>query len=128
MASALVGTVASRVLSRRFSAGQLLATATAIALFSIAAATLIIYPTETTTVSLASYQVLLTLLCTFELAVGLYLPSMNKLQTELVPTDERAAVVGLFRVPLNLIATVGLLMLHHYGSDRRYGNWLILLM
>lgn len=128
MASALLGTVASRILSRRFSAGQLLATATSIALFALAAASLIVYPRTSESTSLASYQVLLALLCTFELAIGLYLPAMQKLQTDLVPAEERAAVVGLFRVPLNVLATLGLLILHHSGGDRRYGNWLILLM
>lgn len=44
----------------------------------------------------------------------------------MLPNEDRAAILGLFRIPLNLIASAGLLILH--SRDRRYGNWMILIL
>ncbi|XP_021238118.1 molybdate-anion transporter isoform X1 [Numida meleagris] len=55
-----------------------------------------------------------------ELACGLYFPSMGFLRRKVIPEKERAGVLHWFRVPLNLLACLGLLLLH--GSDHRSGT------
>ena len=79
MASALVGSLCFRVLNRRFTAYQLLAAASAVALFALSCSLWII-PSSAKEWTLKSFDVLLMLFCTYELAVGLYLPAMNRLQ------------------------------------------------
>ena len=123
MASALLGTMVQRVLARRFSAAQIVCGAAAIALTAMGLSVALIYPGES---SVAHFKVLLASLCSFELAVGLYFPAMQKLQKDVLPADDRAAIVGLLRVPLNVMAAAGLLVLH--SRDRVYGNWSIIVI
>ncbi|XP_072261992.1 molybdate-anion transporter [Pyxicephalus adspersus] len=55
-----------------------------------------------------------------ELACGLYFPAMSFLRRRLIPEKEQAGVLNWFRVPLNLIAGLGLLVLH--DSDYQSGT------
>ncbi|XP_039602655.1 molybdate-anion transporter [Polypterus senegalus] len=49
-----------------------------------------------------------------ELACGLYFPSMGFLRDRIIPKKQRAAVLAWFRLPLHLLACMGMLAL--YGS------------
>nr|XP_039252172.1 molybdate-anion transporter-like [Styela clava] len=49
----------------------------------------------------------------FELSVGVYFPSMSELKRLVKPELQNFAVTAWFRVPLNLFACFGLIMLHH---------------
>lgn len=55
-----------------------------------------------------------------ELASGLYFPAMSFLRRQLIPEKEQTGVMNWFRVPLNLIAGLGLLVLH--VSDYQSGT------
>ncbi|XP_028928653.1 molybdate-anion transporter [Ornithorhynchus anatinus] len=55
-----------------------------------------------------------------ELACGLYFPSVGFLRRKVIPEAERAGVLNWFRVPLHLLACLGLLVLH--GSDGGTGT------
>lgn len=45
----------------------------------------------------------------FEMAVGMYFPTMGTLKGCIVPEDKRAAIYNLFRIPLNFIVLFSLL-------------------
>lgn len=47
-----------------------------------------------------------------ELACGFYFPAVSFLQGRVIPVERRAAVLACFRLPLNLLACLGLLALH----------------
>ncbi|KAM9785790.1 molybdate-anion transporter [Neosynchiropus ocellatus] len=47
-----------------------------------------------------------------ELACGLYFPAVGFLQSRVIPEERRAGVLGWFRLPLHLLACLGLLALH----------------
>uniref|UniRef100_A0A3B1IH99 Molybdate-anion transporter n=1 Tax=Astyanax mexicanus TaxID=7994 RepID=A0A3B1IH99_ASTMX len=47
-----------------------------------------------------------------ELACGLYFPAVSFLQGRVIPMERRAGVLTWFRLPLNLLACLGLLALH----------------
>lgn len=81
MGAVLAGTLLQRTLSRRFSAVQLLTLSAALALVSLCLVVTLTYPAEAT---LIKYKVLLVVFCTFELSVGLYYPSMRRLQKEVM--------------------------------------------
>ncbi|XP_074991509.1 molybdate-anion transporter isoform X3 [Calonectris borealis] len=55
-----------------------------------------------------------------ELSCGLYFPAMGFLRRKVVPEKDRLGVMNWFRLPLNLLACLGLLVLH--DSDRRTGT------
>ncbi|NP_001121281.1 molybdate-anion transporter precursor [Xenopus laevis] len=55
-----------------------------------------------------------------ELACGLYFPAMRFLRRRLIPEKEQTGVLNWFRVPLNLLAGLGLLVLH--DSDYQSGT------
>ncbi|KAM8975994.1 molybdate-anion transporter [Pelodytes ibericus] len=55
-----------------------------------------------------------------ELACGLYFPAMGFLRRRLIPEKEQTGVLNWFRVPLNLLAGLGLLLLH--DSDQKTGT------
>ncbi|XP_022087015.1 molybdate-anion transporter-like [Acanthaster planci] len=55
-----------------------------------------------------------------ELACGLYFPSMGFLRGKVLPETHRAGIMNWFRVPLNLIACVLLMVLH--GDSSREGT------
>ncbi|XP_061759308.1 molybdate-anion transporter [Nerophis ophidion] len=47
-----------------------------------------------------------------ELACGLYFPAVSFLQSRVIPEEKRAGVLAWFRLPLHLLACLGLLALH----------------
>ncbi|XP_072162922.1 molybdate-anion transporter-like [Diadema setosum] len=47
-----------------------------------------------------------------ELACGIYFPAMGFLRGKILPESHRAGIMNWFRVPLNLIACIGLMVLH----------------
>ena len=59
----------------------------------------------------------------FEVAVGVYYPTMNFLCARIIPEEHRRSIVNCFRLPLNLIACVVLMMLHNDAF--LHGNRLI---
>ncbi|XP_070564730.1 molybdate-anion transporter-like [Ptychodera flava] len=52
-----------------------------------------------------------------EFACGLYFPAMGFLRSQVLPEAQRAGIMNWFRVPLNLIACVGLMLLHGDPSE-----------
>lgn len=56
----------------------------------------------------------------FQLAVGIYTAAMATTQNELIPHQHRSAVSSWFRIPLKLIACIGLVSLH--SDDNEHGN------
>ena len=59
----------------------------------------------------------------FETAAGVYFPAMSYLRSKLIPDAYRRSISNCFRIPLNLIACVVLMMLHN--DTFRHGNRLI---
>ncbi len=58
-----------------------------------------------------------------EVSVGMYFPAMTLIRNQAVPEVSRTSVMNWFRVPLNLIACIVLMMLH--DDAFRHGNRLI---
>ncbi|XP_033106125.1 molybdate-anion transporter-like [Anneissia japonica] len=50
-----------------------------------------------------------------EIACGLYFPSMGFLRNEILPETHKVSIMNWFRVPLNMIACIGLMILHDEG-------------
>lgn len=57
-----------------------------------------------------------------ELACGLYFPALNFLQGRIIPEEKRASVLAWFRLPLHLLACLGLLALHGEVSGTGAGE------
>ena len=55
--------------------------------------------------------------CVFEVAVGVYWPSIGIIKSQFVPEHVRATVYNLFRVPLNLIVVIALANLGVLSDD-----------
>ena len=59
----------------------------------------------------------------FEFAVGIYFPCMGQLRSRIIPEQHRWSIMNWFRVPLNLIACIVLMLLHE--DVFRHGNSMI---
>ncbi|XP_008317112.1 molybdate-anion transporter [Cynoglossus semilaevis] len=57
-----------------------------------------------------------------ELACGLYFPALSFLQGRIIPEEKRASVLAWFRLPLHLLACLGLLALHGEVSGAGEGE------
>ncbi|XP_077978561.1 molybdate-anion transporter-like [Glandiceps talaboti] len=55
-----------------------------------------------------------------EFACGMYFPAMGFLRSQVLPEAHRVGIMNWFRMPLNLIACVGLMMLH--GDPSQMGE------
>jgi hypothetical protein len=44
--------------------------------------------------------------CVFEVVIGLFWPSMMTLRAAYVPEEERATIINIFRIPLNLFVCI----------------------
>ena len=53
-----------------------------------------------------------------ELACGLYFPAMSWVRQRILPEAHHAGIMNWFRVPLNVIASVVLLVLHDTHSSK----------
>lgn len=62
----------------------------------------------------------------FEVAVGLYFPAMGYLRSRIIPDTHRWGVINWFRVPINLIACVVLMLLHE--DVFQHGNRMIFVL
>lgn len=62
----------------------------------------------------------------FELAVGIYFPSMGHLRSRIIPDAQRWGIINWFRVPINLIACIVLMLLHE--DVFQHGNRNILIV
>lgn len=117
MAASALGSALYRLaLSRRYRLQplQLLALAVLLLFFSLFMLTFSTSPgQESPTESFLAFLLI-------ELACGLYFPAMGFLRRQVVPEKERLGVMNWFRLPLNLLACLGLLVLH--DSDRRTGT------
>jgi MFS family permease len=54
-----------------------------------------------------------------ELALGIYFPAIGTLRGFLVPENQRSTVVNLFRIPLNILTVLALLMVKSGSTDRQ---------
>ena len=59
----------------------------------------------------------------FEIGVGIYFPAMGFIRSRIIPDKHRTSIMNWFRVPLNLIACVVLMLLH--DDHFKHGNRLI---
>jgi hypothetical protein len=62
-----------------------------------------------------SHQIVLTAFCLFEMCVGVYFPAIASQRAKHVPNEVRATIMGIFRVPLNLIVVLTLLNASQVG-------------
>ncbi|XP_069132011.1 molybdate-anion transporter-like [Argopecten irradians] len=62
----------------------------------------------------------------FEVAVGIYFPAMGHLRSRIIPDTHRWGVINWFRVPINLIACVILMLLHE--DIFQHGNRMIFVL
>lgn len=122
MAAALIGTILQRVLSRRLSAINLLSLSAALSFIGMTIVVTVSYPGHE---SALKFNVMLWAFCIYELGVGLYFPVMQRLQKDILPLENRSAILSLFRIPLNVIASFGLLALH---GHEMFGNWMLLIV
>lgn len=122
MAAALVGTILQRVLSRRIAAINLLTLAAALSFVGLTIVVTVSYPGQESSIK---FEVMLWAFCIYQLGVGLYFPVMQRLQKDILPLENRSAMLSLFRIPLNLIASIGLLALH---GHEMFGNWMLLIV
>ncbi|KAL4225633.1 Molybdate-anion transporter [Mactra antiquata] len=51
-------------------------------------------------------------LCIFEFAVGIYFPAMGYLRSHIIPEQHSWSIMSWFRVPINLISCIVLMLLH----------------
>jgi hypothetical protein len=67
--------------------------------------------------------------CIFEVAVGIFWPSMMKMRATYVPDELRATIINLFRIPLNLFVCLVLANVSPVvaqpvgGTGRRARGW-----
>lgn len=61
-----------------------------------------------------------------EIAVGIYFPAIGYIKSECIPESHRANIMNWFRVPLNIITCIILLLLH--TETQSSGNFLIFLL
>lgn len=54
----------------------------------------------------------------FEMCVGIFYPAYGCIKSEKIPEEIRAAVMNIFRIPLNLFVLTLLLKIKHFSSDR----------
>ena len=62
----------------------------------------------------------------YEVSVGVYFASIGVLRDEIIPETHTVSIMNWFRVPLNIISCVLLLLLH--DEDFRHGNRLIFII
>lgn len=71
----------------------------------------------------ANFNLSFIALCIFQFAVGIYFPTMGHLRSHIVPEQHRWSITNWFRVPINLISCVVLMLLHE--DVFRHGNRMI---
>lgn len=109
MAASMAGSLLYRVATStryRLQPGHLLCLAILLAFFSFFMLTFSTAPGQP-----RPHESLLAFLL-LELACGLYFPSVSFLQGRVIPEEKRAGVLAWFRLPLHLLACLGLLALH----------------
>ncbi|KFD45472.1 hypothetical protein M514_13650, partial [Trichuris suis] len=120
MAGMLLGILIYCKLSVHLLAPSLLSVATALSCTGMFAAVLVTYPHE---LSAMKYNLSLLMLVIYQLGSGIYFPTTQRLQKDLLPADNRSSILSLFRVPLNLLAICTLCILSLLDG---FGNWVIL--
>lgn len=65
-----------------------------------------------------SHYIVLCAFCMFEGCVGLYFPAIASQRAKHVPNEVRATIMGIFRVPLNLIVVLTLLNATQLGTTK----------
>ena len=56
----------------------------------------------------------------WQVLVGVFWPSMMKLRSQYVPEDQRATILNLFRIPLNLFVCLVLYNVSTHLSSQRF--------
>ncbi|XP_019751201.1 molybdate-anion transporter isoform X2 [Hippocampus comes] len=109
MAASMVGSLMYRLATStryRLQPGHVLCLAVLMAFFSFFMLTFSTAPGQP-----RPHESLLAFLL-LELACGLYFPAVGFLQGRVIPEEKRAGVLAWFRLPLHLLACIGLLALH----------------
>ncbi|XP_018616278.1 molybdate-anion transporter [Scleropages formosus] len=119
MAASMAGSLLYRIASSaryRLQPGHLLCLAVLLAFFSFFMLTFSTAPGQPR--PRESFLAFLLL----ELACGLYFPAVSFLQGRVIPEERRTAVLAWFRLPLHLLACLGLLALHREVSGTGGGE------
>lgn len=107
MVSIMIGSNMSHYLLLSQSAETVASTACGIAAFSLMLSAFY-----------ESHQIVFTGFCLFESCVGIYFPAIASQRAKHVPNEVRATIMGIFRVPLNLIVVLTLLNASQLGTGR----------
>ncbi|KAK0399338.1 hypothetical protein QR680_002997 [Steinernema hermaphroditum] len=118
MGASLFGTVIYRMLARRVSTSNLLIASSSVAFFATFLAVQAI-PYDVAQWSLGDLMQLLVAFSLFESAIGVYLPVMSQLQSDIYPAERRTALLAIVRVPMSFIAACGILL---FNSTAVYGE------
>ena len=70
-----------------------------------------------------AYDLSYAALILFQIGVGLYFPSMGFLRSHIIPDTHRWSIINWFRVPINIIACIVLMLLHE--DVFQHGNRMI---
>ncbi|KAL4646185.1 molybdate-anion transporter [Arapaima gigas] len=119
MAASMAGSLLYRIASStryRLQPGHLLCVAVLLAFFSFFMLTFSTAPGQPR--PRESFLAFLLL----EMACGLYFPAVSFLQGRVIPEERRTAVLAWFRLPLHLLACLGLLVLHREVSGTGGGE------
>jgi len=63
-----------------------------------------------------SHYIVMSAFCLFEVCVGVYFPAIASQRAKHVPNEVRATIMGIFRIPLNLIVVLSLLNASQVGT------------
>uniref|UniRef100_A0A1I7ZX49 Molybdate-anion transporter n=2 Tax=Steinernema glaseri TaxID=37863 RepID=A0A1I7ZX49_9BILA len=118
MGASLFGTVVYRMVARRVSTSNILIASTSAAFFSTFVAVQAI-PYDASQWSLSNLIQLLIAFSIFEAAIGVYLPIMSQLQSDIYPAERRTALLSLVRIPMSFVAACGILL---FNSTAIYGE------
>ncbi|XP_046367984.2 molybdate-anion transporter-like [Haliotis cracherodii] len=118
MVCILIGQAVHQILtSRNIPVTTMLIAATVIAIASMSVCVIATHPEQRNVT--VTYLALLM----FEFGVGIYFPSMGFLRNHIIPETHRYSIMNWFRIPLNLISCVVLMLLHE--DVFRHGNRMI---
>ncbi|MFH4981070.1 hypothetical protein AB6A40_007779 [Gnathostoma spinigerum] len=132
MSSTLLGNLIHRLTQKRCSVTNILCLSTAVALIAFIFSYAIV-PYDLHLWTARKFFFMFILFCIFEFACGLYLPAMSKLQQELAPPEHRTSLLAILRIPLTLLASLGILgfslpVVDSKGEIQQITEWRILLM
>lgn len=120
MVCIMIGTGVHELLTRQFSNAVVLVSSITMAFFACAMCAFFSHPHNPYT-RLCFLAFLL-----YEISVGMYFAAVGVLRSEIIPENHTLSIMNWFRVPLNIIACLVLMLLHN--ETFRHGNRLIFII